>query len=82
MTVQRSQTVEDGGPRQRIERMLLRDEHEWMRVVMDIRRPYALENFTKRLVIHACIGTESVVASLLTEQELSEPRQRLEEGSK
>jgi hypothetical protein len=64
--VARSQTVEDGGPRQRIDTHLLREgtPEETIRIEMMIRRPYALMNFTQRLVIRASKATEAVTASL------------------
>lgn len=66
MAVARSQTVEDGGPRQRIDRTLHFEgtPQEFIRVEMVIRRPFSLVNFTQRLVIRASKETEAVTASL------------------
>lgn len=64
--VARSQTVEDGGPRQRIDRHLLHEgtTEERVRIEIAVRRPYALINFTQRLVIRASRATEEITASL------------------
>jgi hypothetical protein len=64
--VSRSQTVEDGGPRQLIERTLLDEDTptEIVRIEMQIRRQYSLVNFTQRLVIRASQVTGRVTAAL------------------
>lgn len=64
--VSRSQTVEDGGPRQRIDRTLHFEgtPEEFIRLEMAVRRPYATVNFTQRLVIRASMVTGAVTAAL------------------
>jgi hypothetical protein len=64
--VSRSQTVEDGGPRQVIERQLFDEDMptEFMRIEMVIRRPYSLVNFTQRLVLRASKVTGRITASM------------------
>jgi hypothetical protein len=60
------QTVEDGGPRQAIDRLLCHEgtEEEFIRVEITVRRPYSLMNFTQRLIIRASMVTGEVTASL------------------
>lgn len=64
--VARSQTVEDGGPRQPIDWTLHHagQAEEFARIEMAVRRPNALMNFTKRLVIRASQVTGEITASL------------------
>ena len=64
--VARSQTVEDGGPRRPVIWRLLHEgaPEETMRAEMVIRRPYALTDFTQRLIIRAEKHTERITASL------------------
>lgn len=64
--VSRSQTVEDGGPRQPIDWTLhyAGTPREFARIEMAVRRPYSLMNFTHRLVIRASMVTGEVTASL------------------
>jgi hypothetical protein len=64
--VSRSQTVEDGGPRQRIDTWLLHEgtPEEKIRIEIVIRRPYSLLNFTQRLVIRAEKASERITMAL------------------
>lgn len=64
--VSHAQTVEDGGPRRPVVWHLLHEgsEKETMRAEMVIRRPYALLDFTLRLVIKAEKHTDRITASL------------------
>jgi hypothetical protein len=66
--VSRSQTVEDGGPRQRIDTWLSHEgtPEERIRIEITVRRPYSLINFTQRLVIRASKATGDVTAALET----------------
>lgn len=62
----RAQTVEDGGPNQRIDRHLIDGgtPDERIRIEIAVRKPYSLVNFTQRLVIRASRDTERITASL------------------
>lgn len=62
----RAQTVEDGGPMQRIDCHLIDGgtPEERIRIEMVVRQPYSLVNFTQRLVIRATRATEQITASL------------------
>lgn len=64
--VSHGQTVEDGGPRQRIDWTLQHagTPEEFARIEMVIRRPFSLTNFSRRLVICASMVTGEVTASL------------------
>lgn len=64
--VSRAQTVEDGGPRQRIDQTLHHEgtPEEFLRIEMVVRQPYSLKNFSQRLVIRASRVTEDITASL------------------